>query len=87
MGGVANQSLKSLIAGALNAQDAAFRYEYQTSSLQEAKSSSKISTYVESGPSPVELCHSSAADAGKATEVQAEEQIVSSSGLTQVRCS
>ncbi len=85
MGGVANQSLKSLKAAALNAQDAAFRYQFQTSSFQEARSSSKINIYVESGPSPIELCHTSVADAGKATEVQAEKQIVTSSEPTQVR--
>lgn len=84
MVGVASESLKSLKAAALNAQDAAFRYQFQTSSFQEARSSSKINTYVESGPSPIELFHTRAADAGKATEVQAEEGTVIHSEPIQV---
>lgn len=84
MGGVAKESLKSLKEAALNAQDAAFRYQFQTSSFQEARGSSKIKTYVESGPSPIELCHTSAPNAGKATEIQTEEGTVIPSEPTEV---
>lgn len=83
MGDIANESLKSLKAAALNAQDAAFRYQFQTSSFQEGRSSSKINIDG-TGPRPIELCYTSVADAGKA-EVQAEEQTVISSKPTQVR--
>lgn len=74
MGGGANESLKSLKAAALNAQDAAFRYRYQTSGFQLARNSSKSNTSVELGLSPIELCHTRVAGAGKATEVQTEKE-------------
>lgn len=85
MGGVANPSLKSLKAAALNAQDAALRYQFQTSSFQEARNSSTINIDVESGSSPIELWHTSVADAGKGIEVRAGGQTVTSSEPIQVR--
>lgn len=84
MGGVANEFLKSLKAAALNAQDAAFRYRFQTSNFQKARNSSKSNTSVELGPSPIELYHSSVADASKATEVQTEKGTVVRDELFQV---
>lgn len=84
MGGGANESLKSLKAAALNAQDAAFRYRFQTSGFQQARNSSKSNTSVELGPSPIELCPTSVADAGKATEVQTEKETAVPRDLFQV---
>lgn len=81
MGSVVNRTLKSLNAAALSAQDAAFRYQFQTSGFQEARNSSKSNTSVESGPGPIALCHTSVADA---TEVQKKEEIIVPDELFQV---
>lgn len=82
MGGVANESLKSLKAAALNAQDAAFRYKFQTLGFREARKSSNSNTSDELTP---ELCHTSVADAGKGTEVQTEKEIIVRGKLSQAR--